>query len=32
MSWTPADLRHSFVSPLSGSGTPIEDTAHLVGL
>jgi integrase len=31
MSWTPRELRHSFVSLLSGSGTPIEDIAHLVG-
>jgi integrase len=31
MSWTPRELRHSFVSLLSSSGTPIEDIAHLVG-
>ena len=31
MSWTPRDLRHSFVSLLSSSGMPIEDIAHLVG-
>ena len=31
MSWTPRELRHSFVSLLSSSGLPIEDIAHLVG-
>ena len=31
MSWTPRELRHSFVSLLSSSGMPIEDIAHLVG-
>jgi hypothetical protein len=30
-SWTPRELRHSFVSLLSNSGMPIEDIAHLVG-
>jgi site-specific recombinase XerD len=30
-SWTPRELRHSFVSLLSSSGMPIEDIAHLVG-
>jgi integrase len=30
-SWTPRELRHSFVSLLSRSGMPIEDIAHLVG-
>ena len=29
--WTPRELRHSFVSLLSNSGMPIEDIAHLVG-
>lgn len=29
--WTPRELRHSFVSLLSSSGMPIEDIAHLVG-
>jgi integrase len=31
LSWTPRELRHSFVSLLSSSGMPIEDIAHLVG-
>ena len=31
MSWTPRELRNSFVSLLSSSGMPIEDIAHLVG-
>ncbi len=31
MSWTPRELRHSFVSLLSSSGLPIKDIAHLVG-
>ena len=31
MSWTPRELRHSFVSLLSSAGIPIEDIAHLVG-
>ena len=30
-SWTPRELRHSFVSLLSSSGMPIEDISHLVG-
>ena len=30
-SWTPRELRHSFVSLLSSSGMPIEDIDHLVG-
>lgn len=29
--WTPRELRHSFVSLLSNLGMPIEDIAHLVG-
>lgn len=29
--WTPRELRHSFVSLLSSSGMPTEDIAHLVG-
>ncbi|MBA0127311.1 site-specific integrase [Haloechinothrix sp. YIM 98757] len=29
--WTPRELRHSFVSLLSGSGVPLEDIARLVG-
>jgi hypothetical protein len=29
--WTPRELRHSFVSLLSDSGTPIEEIARLVG-
>ena len=29
--WTPRELRHSFVSLLSSSGMSIEDIAHLVG-
>jgi integrase len=29
--WTPRELRHSFVSLLSDSGTPIEEIAQLVG-
>ncbi len=30
-SWTPRELRHSFVWLLSHSDMPIEDVAHLVG-
>jgi integrase len=30
-SWTPRDLRHSFVSIMSESGVPIEEIARLVG-
>src|SRR5918993_1227354 len=29
--WTPRELRLSFVSLLSNSGVPIEDISHLVG-
>ncbi|WP_239514240.1 tyrosine recombinase XerC [Streptosporangium sp. 'caverna'] len=29
--WTPREMRHSFVSLLSDSGVPLEDTARLVG-
>ena len=29
--WTPRELRHSFVSPLSSTGLAIEDISHLVG-
>jgi integrase len=29
--WTPRELRHSFVSLLSGAGLSIEDISHLVG-
>jgi integrase len=29
--WTPRELRHSFVSLLSDSGTRIEDIAELCG-
>ncbi|MGW0594807.1 tyrosine-type recombinase/integrase [Streptosporangium sp. NPDC002607] len=29
--WTPREMRHSFVSPLSDSGVPLEDIARLVG-
>lgn len=29
--WTPRELRHSFVSLLSDSGTPIEEISRLVG-
>jgi integrase len=29
--WTPRELRHSFVSLLSSSGVPIEEISHLVG-
>jgi integrase len=29
--WTPREMRHSFVSLLSGSGVPIEQIARLVG-
>ncbi|MEV4383117.1 tyrosine-type recombinase/integrase [Streptosporangium sp. NPDC049644] len=29
--WTPREMRHGFVSPLSGSGIPLEDIARLVG-
>ena len=29
--WTPRELRHSFVSLLSSSGVPMEDISHLVG-
>lgn len=30
-SWTPRELRHSFVSLLSANGVPIESIARLVG-
>jgi integrase len=30
-SWTPRELRHSFVSLLSSTGMSIEDISHLVG-
>jgi integrase len=30
-SWTPRELRHSFVSLLSSAGLSIEDISHLVG-
>ena len=30
-SWTPRELRHSFVSLLSDSGVPIEQIARLLG-
>jgi len=30
-SWTPRELRHSFVSLLSANGVPIESIAQLVG-
>lgn len=30
-SWTPRELRHSFVSLLSANGVPVESIAHLVG-
>jgi integrase len=29
--WTPRELRHSFVSLLSGAGVPVEDISRLVG-
>ena len=29
--WTPREMRHSFVLPLSDSGIPLEDIARLVG-
>jgi hypothetical protein len=29
--WTPREMRHSFVSLLSGDGMPIEKIARLVG-
>jgi integrase len=29
--WAPRDLRHTFVSLLSGDGVPIEETARLEG-
>jgi integrase len=29
--WTPRELRHSFVSLLSDSGTPIEEISRLIG-
>jgi integrase len=29
--WTPRELRHSFVSLLSDSGTPVEEISRLVG-
>jgi site-specific recombinase XerD len=29
--WTPRELRHSFMSPLSDQGVPIEQIARLVG-
>jgi integrase len=30
-SWTPQELRHTFVSLLSASGTPVEEIARLAG-
>jgi site-specific recombinase XerD len=30
-SWTPRELRHSFVSLLSEDGVPLEDLSRLVG-
>jgi integrase len=30
-SWTPRDLRHSFVSLMSAQGVPVEEIARLVG-
>jgi integrase len=30
-SWTPRELRHSFVSLLSANGVPVESIARLVG-
>ena len=30
-SWTPRELRHSFVSLMSVSGVPVEEIAHLAG-
>ena len=29
--WTPRELRHSFVSLLSDSGTPLEEISRLIG-
>jgi site-specific recombinase XerD len=29
--WTPRELRHSFVSLMSGAGVPLEEIARLVG-
>ncbi len=29
--WTPRELRHSFVSPMSSSGVPVEEIARLAG-
>ncbi|GAA3253199.1 hypothetical protein GCM10020216_088080 [Nonomuraea helvata] len=29
--WTPRELRHSFLSLLSGQGIPLEEIARLVG-
>ncbi|MEU0484757.1 tyrosine-type recombinase/integrase [Streptosporangium sp. NPDC006013] len=31
MEWTPREMRHSFVSPLSDSGIPLENISRLVG-
>ena len=31
VNWTPRELRHTFVSLLSGNGMAIEDISHLVG-
>ena len=30
-SWTPRELRHSFVSLMSNSGVPVEEIARLAG-
>jgi len=30
-SWTPRELRHSFVSLMSDSGVPVEEIARLAG-
>ena len=30
-SWTPRELRHSFVSLMSSSGVPVEEIARLAG-
>ncbi|WP_433222203.1 tyrosine-type recombinase/integrase [Microtetraspora malaysiensis] len=29
--WTPREMRHSFASPMSDSGVPIENISRLVG-
>jgi integrase len=29
--WTPRELRHTFVSPMSDSGVPVEEIARLAG-